>query len=481
MDHLIGQLGRGVGNIVAQQYGLGSEALDVTDDPTIAAFFATRNYPKYEHFVSSSEKALGVIYRFRKDSRMTTLVQLEDGLTKLGHYTDGRGGVGWFGTRVPRNGPSDLLANAEALLDQYGREELILFSQPIIVEYEALLDYLLTALETGLKLSPRDLRTTRIGRQRGGFIRPPIHFRSVVPARRTLDTGYLTRYREYSPGIAVVEEPIAVEDTMALPGMESFFFRHSAEQIENPTREELWPPSVYDELYERLLELCLLEPTVSEYLTQHDTWAEDPEKGVIDRGFYTGAEEYAWQARLAQRDGDLDRAVHLIDTAFRVESSAEHYALRASVAYERGRPEEALRDLDSALSMDPECWPAAASQTAILVQQGHLDHALSLVTDAIIANPGRVELQMARAHLYAQLSRPELVVADCDEALKHIGIRIDGPRIEVELLSLKALALTDWGKDAEAEEVVEQLEGRIETNRLRQHIVSMRASRATPS
>lgn len=62
LNLLIAEVGIGIGNLLAQQYGLDSECIDVTDDPTIAAFFATRKWPKYEHY---SERGLGVIYRWR--------------------------------------------------------------------------------------------------------------------------------------------------------------------------------------------------------------------------------------------------------------------------------------------------------------------------------------------------------------------------------------------------------------------------------
>ena len=56
--------GPAIGNIIAQQYGLNSEALDVTSDIMVAAFFATRTYPRYEHFAADDGVADGVIYRF---------------------------------------------------------------------------------------------------------------------------------------------------------------------------------------------------------------------------------------------------------------------------------------------------------------------------------------------------------------------------------------------------------------------------------
>jgi hypothetical protein len=61
---LIGRFGKSVGNIIAQQYGISSEAIDVTSDPDVAAFFATRRYPEYQHFNGYGDGSVGVIYRF---------------------------------------------------------------------------------------------------------------------------------------------------------------------------------------------------------------------------------------------------------------------------------------------------------------------------------------------------------------------------------------------------------------------------------
>jgi hypothetical protein len=63
---LMRTLGKGLGNIIGQQYGMGSEVVDVTECPKIAAFFATRSYPAYEHFRGNENSRCGVVYRMRR-------------------------------------------------------------------------------------------------------------------------------------------------------------------------------------------------------------------------------------------------------------------------------------------------------------------------------------------------------------------------------------------------------------------------------
>lgn len=61
MNQLMENFGKSLGNVLAQQYGINSECLDITSDPNVAAFFATHQYPHYLNAVESDN--LGVIYR----------------------------------------------------------------------------------------------------------------------------------------------------------------------------------------------------------------------------------------------------------------------------------------------------------------------------------------------------------------------------------------------------------------------------------
>ncbi|MBO9561783.1 MAG: FRG domain-containing protein [Niastella sp.] len=50
-EKLIRKFERTIGNLMAQQYGLSSDMVDVINDLAVAAFFATRKYPNYEPIV----------------------------------------------------------------------------------------------------------------------------------------------------------------------------------------------------------------------------------------------------------------------------------------------------------------------------------------------------------------------------------------------------------------------------------------------
>ena len=66
MNKLMANFGKSFGNVLAQQYGVNSECLDITSDPSVAAFFATHQYPYYKDVVESDD--LGVVYRMTSNN-----------------------------------------------------------------------------------------------------------------------------------------------------------------------------------------------------------------------------------------------------------------------------------------------------------------------------------------------------------------------------------------------------------------------------
>lgn len=71
---LISTLGAGIGHVFAQQYGFGSDVIDVSSSPRIAAFFATRLWPTCSHIADAPGP--GVIYRWRKPEEERTSTEL---------------------------------------------------------------------------------------------------------------------------------------------------------------------------------------------------------------------------------------------------------------------------------------------------------------------------------------------------------------------------------------------------------------------
>jgi hypothetical protein len=300
LEYLITSLGRAVGNIIAQQYGITSEAIDVTSSIEVAAFFATHDYPSYQHFNGTADRPLGVIYRFPNFTKVRDLGRIERCLEEMGHI--GRHGREVWFERCPKlfELSGENRERAYRYLDQHEREDAILFSPPMVVDYRALTEPLEEALKDAWKLTPRWLQHTRLGRQVGGFVLPPVHWRCVLPRKKQIiEAEILLRHDYYEPGTAFREEIVAIEDTMNFPGIETFFFKHSEDRAESMTKEYLWPSSQDDDVYAHLLERCLHEREIVEYLEREDIWAEHPEKGIIDRGYYTGHEMLGWKTQVA--------------------------------------------------------------------------------------------------------------------------------------------------------------------------------------
>jgi hypothetical protein len=184
LNLLISILGKGVGNIVAQQYGLTSEALDMTDDPTIAAYFATRTYPSYEHFSGSTEVPIGVVYRFPKRSPLWNKTILDFATYAIGQVLPGYGPV-WFWPYHKRWELRDIgaLTSVEEVFAETGKTQLTLFTHPIVVDYEKAREWIEGALKENGFIGYSDYEKTRLFRQRGSFVRLAVNWVCTIPDR----------------------------------------------------------------------------------------------------------------------------------------------------------------------------------------------------------------------------------------------------------------------------------------------------------
>ena len=257
-----------------------------------------------------------------------------------------------------------------------------------------------------------------------------------------------------------------------------FLFRHTDARAETVSRRYLWPSSQEDDIYERLLQTCLLERRCHEYLESENIWAEHPQKGIIDRGYYTGNEETAWKARVAYQENRHEEAVALASTVLKREPDNEELlVLRAAVHAQDHHLAEAGDDLERVLTINPRNWNALGNRAHLLRQQKNLPAALDSLNRAIAINPSVAELYQERSSLLGELSEFKQALDDLDYALTEL--RLVSRERRAELLQLKALTLTAWGKDQEAEHVLVELEELIDVRRLRRHLEGMRAGRKT--
>ncbi len=297
LSSLISFYGRGLGNILAQQYGLTSEGTDITMNPDVAAFFATKKYPRYTHYSGTDENRLGVIYRFNILSRdyISNLAGLDLTLSLIGNHTNEHGHV-WFMKYTKR----DDLSSSE--IEDFEKEKLQhgqLYTHPAIVPYRSInrilkefyedkkhwiyKDDCTDNIKQAIQLY-RNLPKSRIARQEGGVIVPPKIWYCSVPY--PIRIKYVDRFKLniYTPSIAVANKLMGVENLIKYPYLETFYFKHSSQRVDTYTPEFLWPSIEEDPIFNFLAYNAI--SSNKDYFDSHGVDVFDRDKGVLDRGYY---------------------------------------------------------------------------------------------------------------------------------------------------------------------------------------------------
>ena len=282
LSRLIRDFGRGLGNIIAQQYGITSECIDITCNPSIAAFFATRKYPQYKHYSGASNNPIGVLYRFPAIHFESNLVGLDMILDWIGKKDDVLNKPVWFFKYVTRHN----LTNKELakILSERDHEEDVLFTHPSVVIYSKLYNYMKEHFNEKGFNSLTSIDDTRMSRQQGGFLRPSYVWKCTRPA--TLEIEFLDRLGQnmYRPGYAIANELVAVEDQLLYPGVEKFFFKHTDKEITKYTPEYLWPDVKTDKMFQLVHNAVYMNN--KGYFDRLKLSVLDPNSGIVDRGYY---------------------------------------------------------------------------------------------------------------------------------------------------------------------------------------------------
>ena len=282
MNRLMGEFGKSFGNVIAQQYGINSECLDVTSDLNVAAFFATHSWPHYDSVIDSSD--LGVIYRIPcmrgSVDRGIQHAGTELTLSAVFLSSDSR--------------PIPLLFSCfkyQCTKDEFDNLEqthnLVLqqtISKPLLCNTFNLEDIVCTCFaERYPQLDIASLYSnTRISRQKAGFFIPSFVFKSYVPSK--LKVVDIRNTKAYSPSFAIHDAKVAIEDILAYPGIERYYFHHDVNISSQYSREYLWPAREEDNLFDILYRWC--SDGCRNYLNKLNIEIDDKENGVIDRGYY---------------------------------------------------------------------------------------------------------------------------------------------------------------------------------------------------
>ncbi|HVT18351.1 MAG TPA: hypothetical protein VHQ90_19510 [Thermoanaerobaculia bacterium] len=287
--------GRVVGNMLAQQYGVSSDAYDITAESTMAAFFATRAYPSYEPFRAKDAGELGVIYRFTIKSKPPPFSVMEETLSWLYILEPSSGAKIWFDdvkSMLARVLKAEFRSRDEmqAYLDERfpdGYNFLELLKSAAYVPYE-LIEYAFLKVAAEMKFVDAEalIRSSRTHRQRGGLYFPPTMHRGFSPRQISLKPR---KGRDFLavPGAVETLGAAKVFNLNANPYVETFFFRHdAAKQIAAPSLRLIWPSA--DEDYLLALLIKLAEERLGHYFADFKTTPLDFDLGLIDPGYRSG-------------------------------------------------------------------------------------------------------------------------------------------------------------------------------------------------
>lgn len=287
------QFGAGIGHLLAQQYGLGSDVIDITSSPRIAAFFATRRWPTCSHIAEPQDEP-GIIYRWRKPEPPRTPVELKAD-TFLGSVT-----------RVSVEGDTPVRAivefpeqdTAEHVLARDAQDAWALFPS-MISTYQEILATMTDHLEkSGGEYTAgwafQGLPESRWAAQAGGFLRPATVYRAYLGPPpdggfKIIEDPALSELRLDRRVIGGVPDVISDAAQVGAPAV--FRFRHTASCIDIAP-EQLWPPPDQDVLFRYVAILAWTRH--GQYFDEvRANYPWDRIAGLVDRGFYPEDEDEA--------------------------------------------------------------------------------------------------------------------------------------------------------------------------------------------
>ena len=138
----------------------------------------------------------------------------------------------------------------------------------------------------------------------------------------------------------------------------------------------------------------------------------DAPRAFADRG-------YVNRAYALMRDGRLDDARRDVEMALALNPKNSHaYLNRGIIQSRRGDSARALADFDRAIAIDPAFAEAHAERCAILIPMGDLAGARVSCDAALRLAPGMFKARVNRAVLSARAKRTTDALADLDEALR---------------------------------------------------------------
>lgn len=427
--HLTALLGVGIGNIIAQQYGLGSEALDITSSIEVAAFFATHKYPEYSHYSGVEENELGVIYRFKLGRKMHDLEDLNYRLGSLCHFNEHLNMYIWFDSF--RKASLDLKDLDKKIIDYfniYGQEEACCHNYALLVDYQSCSQFTKDAINKAYGLSNFRFTNTRLARQKGGFIRPPLYFNCILPKEKdVIEAEILLDRNYYEPGFVLAKKLVGISGIENYPEMESFFFQHGDDEVNDITREYLWPSVEEDEIYNQLINVAHMDVEIYAYLETNDLYIDHISQGILDRGFCSGDEDITYEIPKKYYSGNYSDVINLGKKAVELNPNNEiTYQYIAASHIKLTNYIEAKNFYKKAIDICPNNTNSYVGLSSIHYELGQIDLAIEFINKAITYNENRSESYYQKGIL---LSEKEDYQSAIDSFLKALeSIKFSGGR-----------------------------------------------------
>lgn len=442
MNMLIGDFGVGFGNIIAQQYGVSSEAIDVTENIEVAAYFATRKYPSYDHIDSGGQ---GVIYRFRSLD-CDGLIGASDLGDLERHFESGRCDLGFFDFFVQDHQKHEVFerdrwwgavqakerdvwtlrfATSWSVLAQMAmkaKDKLPVGKPPYIIRNERVFDW----------------KLTRFHKQFGGMLRPRYYWIADTPRDfllakdkweaqeiRLRDADGPHYYSEaesggqwplFIPSAAVKRKLIGVENLRSNPACEVYLFDHSEKRVTGLYRRELWPEPADDPLFGALWQVVLFE-LAKTYGWDNMPAVDSVKDGILDRGYRLSDEHITRDGR---DDADLMRG-QLEDATESIkhgEARAFDYFYSMSPRISRGDFRGAAQAAIAGLRLAPDDPDLLQGLAFCFGQLKKPKWADRIVDIALTKAPEHPWLLYMRAMRYTRKAKFSFAISDLDQAIE---------------------------------------------------------------
>jgi|GEM_PF-2999189 len=289
--------GKVLGNVLCQQYGVTSDAFDITLDPIIAAFFATRKYPTYDHYSFEENfktpPPLGVIYRVSFHQDQPEMQVVEKTMNILRYMAEGIEPIQFTNIDYIMTKILYQKIDLNKPVEDYIREKiegepafLNLIRPTVYISYDTIKKMFIEKTRD-LKFSgdmADAFERSRISSQQAGILYPAYRHQAYtskfIGSKRDMN-GVLVA----DPNLAISLGADAVFEFNLNHRIEAFYFKHNKNcKVEIDSLDILWPNQDVDPIFALIVESA--KNHCSKYLADYSVDVLDPKMGLIDRGYY---------------------------------------------------------------------------------------------------------------------------------------------------------------------------------------------------